>query len=71
MDTDVETKQYVDTAPCAVCGEKRPQSAIEADDPYCSAGCCMEAYRVPQRPLEQYWTYRKTSRARRQGPLLK
>jgi hypothetical protein len=33
-------------ARCRVCGEKRPPTAVAACDPFCSAGCCPEAYRL-------------------------
>ncbi len=65
-----EAKEDATQAPCVVCGEQRPQSAINAGDPYCSAGCCQEAYRVPQRPLLQPWAERKAPWERCQGPKL-
>jgi hypothetical protein len=65
---DNGTAELVEPAPCLVCGEMRPQSAIDADDPYCSAGCCREAYRVPEPPLYKPWELRRPSWVKRPGP---
>lgn len=31
---------------CAVCTQKRPPAAVEAEDPFCSNACCREFHEV-------------------------